>query len=72
LHTQNKKDNSKFISLNINDILTEGPKKVTNNFNTFFTEIGQKLAENIQPNDYRDYKTFFKQEKFKLHMSNFS
>jgi len=58
LHTHNKKDNSKFISLNINDILTEDPKKAANNLNTFFTKFGQRLAETIQPNDHRDYKTF--------------
>jgi len=60
LHTHNKIDNCKFISLNIwvYDILTEDPKKVANNFNTFFTENGQKLAETKQPNDHRDYKTF--------------
>jgi len=53
LHTHNKKDNSKFIFLNIKDIFTEDPKKVANNLNTFFTEIGQKLSETIQSNYHK-------------------
>jgi hypothetical protein len=46
--------------ININDVPESDPTKIANHFNTFFTSIGTKIANNVQnvtkqPEDYINY-----------------
>ena len=62
LHPKRNNDSTTHISLNINDVLTDDPKTVANNLNTYFSEIGQKLSDSIKSNNKEDFRKFLKNQ----------
>jgi len=49
---------SSISSLNINGTETNNPQHISDEFNTFFTNIAAKLKENIPTSDFKDIKSF--------------
>ena len=47
-------------SLLINDVKTTEPQVITDSFNNFFCEIGERLANNFSNQNNSDYKKFLK------------
>ena len=62
LHTKRNNDSTTLISLNLNDVLTDDPKTLANNLNTYFSEIGQKLSDSIKSNNKEDFRKYLKNE----------
>ena len=60
LHPKRNNDSTAHISLNLNDVLTDNPKTVANNLNTYFLEIGQKLSDLIKSNNKEDFRKYLK------------
>ena len=60
LHPKRNNDSTTHISLNLIDVLTDDPKTVTNNSNTYFSEIGQKLSDSIKSNNKEDFRKYLK------------
>ena len=44
----------------LNDVLTDDPKTVANDLNTYFSEIEQKLSDSIKSNDKEDFRKYLK------------
>ncbi len=58
LGKEKKKEN--ISQINIDDVPESDPTKIANHFNSFFTSIGTKIANNVQnvtkqPEDYINY-----------------
>ena len=63
-HPKRNNDSTTHISLNLNDVLTDDPKTVANNLNTYFSEIGQKLSDSIKSNNKEDFGKYLKNKTF--------
>ena len=60
LHPKRNNDSTTHISLHLNDVLTDDPKTVANNLNTYFSKIGQKLSDSIKSNNKEDFRKYLK------------
>ena len=62
LHPKRNNDSTTHTSLNLNDVLTDDPKTVAHNLNTYFSEIGQKLSDSIKSNNKKDFTKYLKKK----------